>query len=129
MKSEQAFRILYVAGNKDDYVLLNAMYDFPNIQITPAETVAEALRKINGEQYDLYLLETRLPDGDGYELCKTMRESNPHAPIVFYSGDAADFHRQKGLAVGADAYLAKPYWDALTGTLNKFIFGENLAVV
>jgi CheY-like chemotaxis protein len=58
-----------------------------------------------------------------------MRESNPHAPIVFYSGDAADFHRQKGLAVGADAYLAKPYWDALTGTLNKFIFGENLAVV
>ena len=129
MKSEQAFRILYVAGNKDDHVLLNAMYDFPNIHITPAETVAEALQKINSENYDLYLLETRLPDGDGYELCKTMREFYPHTPIVFYSGDAADFHRQKGISVGADVYLAKPYFDALTVTLNKFIFGGNLALV
>jgi CheY-like chemotaxis protein len=124
MNSSRAFRILYVARNEDDYVLLSAMFNLPNIQITPAETAAEALRKIRREHFDLYLLETRLPDGDGFELCKLMRDSNPETPIIFYSGDAGESHRQKGLAVGANAYLAKPYLDSLAVTLNKFIFAN-----
>jgi DNA-binding response OmpR family regulator len=124
MKGSDAFRILYVARNEDDYVLLSAMFNLPNIEITLAETAAEALRKIRRESYDLYLLETRLPDGDGFELCKLMRGYNPKTPIVFYSGDAGEFHRQKGLAMGANVYLAKPYLENLTSTLNKFIFGN-----
>lgn len=126
MKSQSAFRILYVARNEDDYALLSAMYNFSDIQITSADSAAEALRKINSEQYDLYLLETRLPDGDGFELCKTMRQVNPKTPIVFYTGDAGEDHRQKGFAVGADAYLTKPYLDSHTVTLNEFIFGKDL---
>jgi len=124
MSSSRAFRILYVARNEDDYVLLSAMFNLPNVQITPAETAAEALRKIRREHFDLYLLETRLPDGDGFELCKLMRDSNPETPIIFYSGDAGETHRQKGLAVGANAYLAKPYLDSLAVTLNQFIFAN-----
>jgi len=124
MKSPNAFRILYVARNEDDYVLLSAMFNLPNIEIALAETAAEALRKIRREHYDLYLLETRLPDGDGFELCKSMRDLNPKTPIIFYSGDVGEFHRQKGLAMGANFYLAKPYLDTLTITLNKFIFGN-----
>lgn len=125
MKKDDLFRILYVARNEDDHLLLSTMFDFPYLKITPAETVAEALRKAQNENFDLYLLETRLPDGDGFELCKLMRESQPQTPIVFYSGDAADAHKQKGLSVGADAYLAKPYFDTLEQTLNQFIFSSN----
>lgn len=124
MKSSNAFRILYVARNEEDFVLLNAMFNLPNVQIALAETAAEALRKSRRERYDLYLLETRLPDGDGFELCRLMRGFNPKTPIVFYSGDAGESHRQKGLAMGADAYLAKPYLDDLTVTLNNFISGN-----
>ena len=124
MNSSRAFRILYVARNEDDYVLLSTMFNFPNVNITLAETAAEALRKIRREHFDLYLLETRLPDGDGFELCKLMRDFNPETPIIFYSGDAGEVHRQKGLAVGANAYLAKPYLDSLAVTLNKFIFAN-----
>lgn len=124
MKSSEAFRILYVAKNEDDYVLLNAMFNLPNIEIALAETAAEALRKIRREHYDLYLLETRFSDGNGFELCKLMRDYNPKTPIVFYSGDAGEVHREKGLAMGADVYLAKPYLDDLTVTLNGFISGN-----
>ena len=124
MDTQREFRILYVARNQDDYVLLSAMLNLPNVQITLAETAAEALRKIRGEHFDLYLLETRLPDGDGFELCRLMRDFHPEKPIIFYSGDVGETHRQKGLAVGADAYLAKPYLDSLAVTLNKFIFGS-----
>lgn len=124
MKSSDAFRILYVAKNEDDYVLLSAMFNLPNIEIALAETAAAALRKIRRERYDLYLLETRLPDGDGFELCKLMRDYNPKTPIVFYSGDAGEAHREKGLAMGADAYLAKPCLDDLTVTLNGFISAD-----
>lgn len=124
MNSSRAFRILYVARNEDDYVLLSTMFNFPDVNITLAETAAEALRKIRREHFDLYLLETRLPDGDGFELCKLMRDFNPETPIIFYSGDAGEVHRQKGLAVGANAYLAKPYLDSLAVMLNKFIFAN-----
>ncbi|MCU1290646.1 MAG: putative two component transcriptional regulator [Acidobacteria bacterium] len=129
MKNKSAFRILYVARSEDDYLLLSTMYNFPNIQITLADTAAEALQKVKLDEFDLFLLETRLPDGDGFELCRTMREFNPQTPIVFYSGDAGEVHRQKGLSVGADAYLAKPYLDMLTVTLNKFIFRKNLSAL
>lgn len=125
MKNSDLFRILYVARNEDDHLLLSAMFDLPNLKITPADSFAEALRKSESENFDLYLLETRLPDGDGFELCKIMRQSQPHTPIVFYSGDAAEAHKAKGLAVGADAYLAKPYFETLEKTLNQFIFSGN----
>ena len=124
MKNSDEFRILYVAKNEDDYVLLSAMFNLPNIEITLAGTAAEALRKIRRNRYDLYLLETRLPDGDGFGLCKLIRGYNLKTPIVFYSGDVGEAHRRKGLAMGADVYLAKPYLETLTVTLNKFIFGN-----
>ena len=125
MRTNDLFRILYVARNEDDHLLLSTMFDRSNLKITAAESFAEALSKSQSENFDLYLLETRLPDGDGFELCKLMRESKPNTPIVFYSGDAADAHKQKGLSVGADVYLAKPYFETLEETLNQFIFSSN----
>jgi len=95
--------------------------DFPHIEIILADTVADALQQMQSGHFNLYLLETRLPDGDGFELCRLMRELTPNTPIVFYSGDAGEIYRQRGLAAGADVYLAKPYLDSLTTTINDFI--------
>lgn len=121
MDIPKLFRILYVTRNEGDCQLLRALLDFPFIEITMAETVADAMRQIQSVRFNLYLLETRLPDGDGFELCRVMREVTPETPIVFYSGDAGESYKQKGLAAGANVYLAKPYVDSLTTTLTKFI--------
>ena len=121
MNTPELFRILYVARSKDDCLLLRTLLDFPFIEITFADTVADALHQAQSGRFNLYLLETRLPDGDGFELCRLMREYNPNTPVVFYSGDAGEIYRQKGLAAGADVYLAKPHLESLTSTITKFI--------
>lgn len=121
MNSQKLFRILYVARNEGDGVLLRALLDHPFIEIVLADSVASALRQLQSGHFNLYLLETRLPDGDGFELCKIMRELTPNTPVVFYSGDAGEVYKQKGLEAGADVYLTKPYLDSLTTTISEFI--------
>lgn len=121
MNTPKLFRILYVARNEGDGVLLRALLDHSSIEIILVTTIADALRKIKSGRFNLYLLETRLPDGDGFDLCKIMREVSPKTPVVFYSGDAGEFYRQKGLEAGADVYLTKPYLDSLTTTISRFV--------
>lgn len=121
MITPKLFRILYVVKNEGDCQLLGALLDSSYIEITPARTVAEALQKIRTEHFNLFLLETRLPDGDGFKLCREMREIAPLTPIVFYSGDAGDDYRRRGIDAGANVYLAKPYLDSLTTTISEFI--------
>jgi len=69
----------------------------------------------------LYLLDTRFPEGSGLDLCKQLREFNPQTPIVFYSGDARETEKAKGLAAGADAYLVKPDSDTVLPTIFRLL--------
>ena len=73
-----------------------------------ANTIAEALRLSQTEHFDLYLLDTRFPEGNGFELCRKLRETVPQTPIVFYSADAYPADNARGILAGADAYLVKP---------------------
>ncbi len=118
MKSGKFSRVLYVASNEEDFLVLKAMLGDSGVQIVPAETIAKALRMAKAQAFDLFLLETRFSDGSGFELCKEIRKINPHTPAVFYSGDVSETDKQKGLASGASAYFAKPYIDVLAATLN-----------
>ena len=65
----------------------------------------ELAREIN---FDLYILDVRLPDGTGVELCQKLRALNSEIPILYYSayGDEAD--HQNALQTCGDAYLKKP---------------------
>ncbi len=58
--------------------------------------------------FDLYILDNWLPDGFGVELCRAIREFDPHTPILFYSaaGYAGDI--REAMRAGAQAYLVKP---------------------
>ena len=73
------------------------------------------------ERFDLCLLDSRLPDLDGFELCSRMRAMNSHTPILFFSGDAYESDKKKGLAAGANAYLTKPDLAGLIGTITQFV--------
>jgi len=109
------------ADDEDTCELLSTTLGFSDIEVKSTGKIAEALRLAQTEPFDLYLLETRLPDGDGFELCRRLHEFAPHTPIVFYSSEAYPVDRQKGLAAGAVAYLVKPYFDDLASTVLKII--------
>lgn len=68
----------------------------------------EALRKIEQQHFDLFILDIMLPGIDGYELCHRIR-TKMSTPILFLSARDTELNKVVGLEFGADDYLAKPF--------------------
>ena len=62
-------------------------------------------------EFQMILLDVMLPDGDGFSLYKVMRETekNRNTPVIFLSARDEDYARLKGLGLGADDYMIKPF--------------------
>ncbi len=70
-----------------------------------------AIRTIESEAPDLVLLDIMMPRRDGYEVCRAIR-ANPdwdHVRIIMLSAKGRDLDRRKGLELGADDYITKPF--------------------
>jgi two-component system response regulator MtrA len=59
--------------------------------------------------YDLVLLDLGLPDGDGLDLCRELRSRGRAVPVIILTARDAPEHRVRGLDVGADDYVVKPF--------------------
>jgi DNA-binding response OmpR family regulator len=70
--------------------------------------MADALDVASRKRFDLYLVDIRLPDGDGFEFCRRVREFDPDTPVLFYTAAADSMSRAEATRVGAQGYLAKP---------------------
>jgi len=69
----------------------------------------EGLEKALAHIYDLIILDIRLPGKDGWTVCRELRESGSQTPILMLTASDATEDRIKGLDLGADDYLAKPF--------------------
>jgi DNA-binding response OmpR family regulator len=114
-------RVLCVDDDGDSRVMLTILLGLSMIEAKAVGTAAQALSLMQTERFDLCLLDSRLPDLDGFELCRRMRALNSHTPILFFSGDAFESDKTKGLAAGANAYLTKPDLAGLVGTILQFV--------
>jgi DNA-binding response OmpR family regulator len=119
------YQILYAEDNEDSRELVRIMCQMAGIEVVTAETAAEAWELSQSKLFDLYLLDSRFPDGCGLDLCRRLRSFAPLAPILFYSGNAHEADRQKGLAAGASDYLTKPYMADLAATIRQNIEQTN----
>ena len=101
-------RILHVDDHQDTRLMMAALLQDCGYGVLTAGSVAEGLELAKEIAFDLYILDVRLPDGTGVELCQKLRELNPKIPILYYSayGDEAD--HQNALNICGDAYLKKP---------------------
>ena len=117
MKNTENLRVLYAEDNDDARVMVTMLLGFANIDVTTAQTVAESWRLAQTEHFDLYLLDSRFPDGSGLELCRQLHEYDSHTPILFYSCNAFETDKQEGMAAGASGYLTKPYFGDLAATV------------
>ncbi len=121
MKNLNRQCVLYADDNEDAGFMVSVTLGFSDIEVTIAKTITEAWDLAQNAYFDLYLLDSRFPDGNGLDLCRRLRGYAPHTPILFYSGDAYETDRQKGLAAGADDYLTKPYFNDLAETILETI--------
>lgn len=67
-----------------------------------------ALQRALSDSFDLYILDLMLPDLDGFSICKELRKTNSK-PIIIVSAKKDDFDKIRGLGLGADDYMTKPF--------------------
>lgn len=121
MENFNHHRVLYAEDNQDSCLMVSTMCEFAGIEVISTATVAGAWQLAQTEYFDLYLLDSRFPDGDGLELCRRLREYAPQTPILIYSGNAFESDRKNGFDAGASDYLTKPYMADLTVTIKQNI--------
>ncbi len=82
MLSDPRPRVLCVDDDEDSRVMLTTLLRVALIEAKAVGTAAQALSLIQTERFDLYLLDSRLPDLNGFELCRRMRAFDLHTPIL-----------------------------------------------
>ena len=72
--------------------------------------------------YDLILLDVMLPDMEGFEVLRQLRQASITTPVLFLSARSAVGDRVRGLELGADDYLPKPFaMETLVATVQRFV--------
>jgi len=81
------------------------------VKITEASSGFEALRYLPRDEYDLVVTDINMPDINGLELVSFVKNNERYRgiPLVIVSTEGSDRDRDKGLELGADAYLVKPF--------------------
>ena len=74
-----------------------------------AENLENAKKIVNSKEYDLILLDVMLPDGNGYEFLKQLREHDEDTPVIFLTACDEEVNIVMGLDIGADDYITKPF--------------------
>jgi DNA-binding response OmpR family regulator len=97
---------------EDDVVvrnLLQSIFLRHKLPVVTASTLAEATAHLERDQFDLMLLDLRLPDGDGFQVCEAIKSTRPALPVVMITSTFCTVQgRHDGLTAGADAYLVEP---------------------
>jgi DNA-binding response OmpR family regulator len=122
-------RILCIDDNDDTCFMLSCLLQPQGYEVATASSIQKALQLARTGQFDLYILDNRLPGGSGIDLCQQLREIAPETPIIIYSGAAYEIDRRKGLRAGATAYIAKPEIDGLTSTVNELLADKKCIAV
>ncbi len=120
-------RILCIDDHEDTSEMLKLLLIQEDYEVVTAVTMREALQVATSQEFDLYVFDKNLPDGNGLDLCRKLNEATPGVPCIFYTGDAYDVHRMEALAAGADAYVAKPDIDGLIENVRRLLSGRECA--
>ena len=114
-------RILCVDDHRDTSEMLKLLLSEEDYAVTVCSTVEQACDLAALHEFDLYVLDKRLPDGSGVDLCTRLNELTPGVPCIFYSGDAYEIHRLEAMEAGAAAYIPKPDIDGLIEAVRKLL--------
>jgi DNA-binding response OmpR family regulator len=111
-------RILMVEDHEDAWEI--AALSLEEYTLIYARNFDEGVCLARRGYFDLYILDNLLPDGNGIELCRVIREFDPHTPILFYSACAYPRDLQAAFGAGAQGYLTKPVsFDHLTQAVTQ----------
>jgi DNA-binding response OmpR family regulator len=105
-----ASRILYVDDDRDSCEMLDALLhcDDEDYEVVTVESAEGAINLMRDLSFDLVILDWRMREVSGLDLCRLIRKSDEGVPIIFYSAMARPEDRTAARSTGANAYLVKP---------------------
>jgi two-component system response regulator MprA len=89
--------------------LLRRSLAFEGYEVTTAHDGSEGVRLLGERQADLIILDVMMPKLDGWEVCRRLREAGVVSPVLMLTAKDDVLDRVKGLDLGADDYLVKPF--------------------
>ena len=102
-------RILVV---EDDQAILTGLVDLleeEGFAVLQATDGVAALARHSQEKPDVILLDLMIPEKNGYDVCREIRRTDPHTPIVMLTAKGEEVDKVVGLELGADDYVVKPF--------------------
>ena len=109
MGTDSEARLLVVEDEPNIRELLATSLRFAGFEVHTASNGTEAIRLAGSLEPDLVVLDVMLPDLDGFAVTRRIRESGKHIPIVFVTARDSVDDKIKGLTVGGDDYVTKPF--------------------
>jgi CheY-like chemotaxis protein len=120
-------KILIAEDDRDIRELVVLTLQFNGYQVESAVDGEEAVQKAQETQFDLILMDVRMPRMTGYEACRQLREMDGtrDLPIIFLSAKGQAAEIQKGMEAGATQYILKPFApDELIGVIKEVLDGD-----
>ena len=102
------FHILVVDDDKHTRLLFRTVLETENYTVFTAENGVKALDVMEAEHIDLVVLDIMMPELDGYEFTRLLRESNNTLPVLMVSAKQLPSDKKKGFLAGTDDYITKP---------------------
>jgi len=82
---------------------------FLGFEVTAADNGGDALRLARERPFDLIVLDVMLPDTDGFEIVRRLRQAGARVPVIFLTARDTDADKLTGLTIGGDDYMTKPF--------------------
>ena len=101
--------ILLIEDNPGFADGLRQNLEFDGYRVTVAADVAASARAIAADPPDLIILDLMLPDGNGYDVLRTIRERDSVTPVLLLTALSEEAHKVRGFRLGADDYVTKPF--------------------
>jgi two-component system OmpR family response regulator len=102
-------RILVVDDEENISYIVATAVRLEGYDVRTVDTGRSALAAVGEFRPDLVVLDVMLPDLDGFEVCRRLQDSGEDVPVIFLSARDATEDRLRGLTIGADDYLTKPF--------------------
>jgi len=107
--SRKKRNVLVIEDERDIADLLAIHLGDLNIRVTLAADGHEGMRQAFARNWDLIILDLRLPGPDGLSICRALRRESHYVPILMMTSKSSELDRVLGLELGADDYVTKPF--------------------
>ena len=119
-------KVLYIEDNIDNMTLVRRVLEIEGYEVIAAATGQDGLDKAQASRPDIVITDINLPDIDGYEITRLLKNNHKtsHIPVVAMTANVMQKHRDSVIAAGCDGFISKPIdIDELPDQIESYLKG------